>query len=284
MLATIQRCQGTVPRGVRELSPTGGLVAVPLAELFRRPTALPGFPLAYRIARAPSPRDIDHSARGTAPDSCPERLVSFGDAVQSVLRQYATFRGRAGRPEFWWWYLCTVLINIATTGVDEVTDATIGVSFVGTIVTLGLLLPTLAVSVRRLHDSGLTGWWLLAPIGLVILGFGSFIGGFAAIIVPAFLGNAPGSVGLSTALFAAGALLLLAGAVLSLVLMLRRSTPGPNRFGPYPGTPTPTSPPGSSGYPSPYAGTWPPATDAAGGRTARPPADGDKPRRRHGPW
>jgi uncharacterized membrane protein YhaH (DUF805 family) len=209
--------------------------------------------------------------------------VSFSGAVQSVLRQYATFRGRASRPEFWWWYLCTVLINIATTGVDEVTDATIGVSFVGTIVTLGLLLPTLAVSVRRLHDSGLTGWWLLAPIGLAVLGFCSFIGGLAAIIAPVFLSSAPGSAGLSTALFAAGAVLLLAGAMVSLVLMLRRSTPGPNRFGPYPGTPTPTYPPGDSGYPSPYAGTWPPATDAASVRTARPPTDGDEPRR-HGPW
>lgn len=206
--------------------------------------------------------------------------MTLAGAIQSVLRQYATFRGRATRPEFWWWYLCTILINIVTTGVDELTDATIGVSFIGVIVTLGLLLPTLAVSVRRLHDSGLSGWWLLAPLGLVILGFGMSMGGLVAIIGPAFSGSTPGSLRLSTGLFAAGGLMFLAGAVLNLVLMLRRSTPGPNRFGPPRATPSPpTYPPaGSYGYPSPDApGRWPPPPDTAGVSTPPPPADSDKP-------
>lgn len=212
--------------------------------------------------------------------------MTFTDSVRSVLRQYATFRGRATRPEFWWWYLCTVLVNVVTTGADRVTDATIGISFVGTLVTLGLLVPTLAVSVRRLHDSGLSGWWLLAPLGLVIFGLGLFLGGMAAIIAPAFLSNAPDSSGLGIVLFAAGSLLLLASVVLDLVLMLRRSTPGPNRFGGFPGAPSPsTNPPaGSWGYPTPHgSATWPPTPDSAGAPTPQPPADKNRPAG-HGPW
>lgn len=206
--------------------------------------------------------------------------MTLAGAIESVLRQYAAFRGRATRPEFWWWYLCTILINIAATGIDKLTDATIGVSFIGVIVTLGLLLPTWAVSVRRLHDSGLSGWWLLAPLGLVILACGLFFGGLVATIGPAFSGSASGSLGLSIGLFAAGGLMFLAGAVLHLVLMLRRSTPGPNRFGPYRDTPSPSpSPPaGSYGHPSPYAqGPWQPTPDAAGVSSPWLPADSDKP-------
>lgn len=179
--------------------------------------------------------------------------MTFAGAIESVLRQYAAFRGRATRPEFWWWYLCIILINIVTTGVDKLTDATLGVSFIGVIVALGLLLPTLAVSVRRLHDSGLSGWWLLVPLGLVVLGFGLFIGGLVTLIGFAFSGSASGGLGLSIWLFAAGGLMFLAGAVLNLVLMLRRSTPGPNRFGAHPATPSGHPPAGDWSHPSRYS-------------------------------
>jgi uncharacterized membrane protein YhaH (DUF805 family) len=179
--------------------------------------------------------------------------VSFGDAVLSVLRQYATFRGRASRPEFWWWYLCAVLVNIATSLVENAAHDAIGVSLLGTFVGLGLLLPTLAVSVRRLHDSGLSGWWVLAPVGLAVLGFALLFGGFAAIFAPAFTGNGPGSPGLGLALAAVGLLLVLASGVLNLVLMLRRSTPGPNRFGAHPATPSGHPPAGDWSHPSRYS-------------------------------
>ena len=207
--------------------------------------------------------------------------MTIAGAVQSVLRQYATFRGRAARSEFWWWYLCTVLVNLTTTAIDKITDATFGVSFVGPLVGLGLLVPTLAVSVRRLHDSGLSGWWLLAPIGLAIGGVVLLVGGLASIVAAAFVSNGPEASPLTIGLIAAGALVLLASVIVNLVLMLRRSTAGPNRYGPFPGAPAGYPPTGSYGYwPSPYG---PPPPGAPGDSTPPRPGPGGQPGG-HGPW
>jgi uncharacterized membrane protein YhaH (DUF805 family) len=97
------------------------------------------------------------------------------DAIRSVLSQYASFSGRAGRPEFWCWGLFVLLISAVTALVDGVIfgfgrDASQPVSLV---VTLGLILPSIAVGVRRLHDIGRSGWWcllaLIPIIGTLIL-------------------------------------------------------------------------------------------------------------------
>lgn len=205
--------------------------------------------------------------------------MTFPDAVRSVLSQYAGFRGRAPRSEYWWWYLFTVLVNVVTTGIDRVTDAAVGVSFVGAVVSLGLVIPTLAVSVRRLHDSGLSGWWLLAPLSAALVGTGLVIGGGISFVAGVFVGDAARqTVGLGIALLALGAVLLLTALVVGLVLMLRPSTPGPNRFGPGPGPAFPYPPTGGSGYGYGYGpgyapGPWPPAGPPAGGAAA-PPAPG----------
>ncbi|MFG3557629.1 DUF805 domain-containing protein [Micromonospora sp. NPDC047557] len=97
--------------------------------------------------------------------------MSFGAAIKSVLSQYVGFTGRARRSEYWWFALFTVLVSIAA----AILDSVLGLTFVegstsgviGLIASLLLLLPTLAVAVRRLHDTDRTGWWVL--IGLVPL-------------------------------------------------------------------------------------------------------------------
>ncbi len=79
--------------------------------------------------------------------------MSFVDAIQSGLSQYAVFRGRASRPQFWWFMLfCVLAVSLA--------EAIVGEGFSG-LVTLALVLPTLAVTARRLHDIGRSGWWQL---------------------------------------------------------------------------------------------------------------------------
>ncbi|GGO09838.1 DUF805 domain-containing protein [Micromonospora parathelypteridis] len=95
--------------------------------------------------------------------------MSFVAAVKSVLSNYVGFTGRARRSEYWWFVLFTVLLGI----VASILDNALGLNFVegssngviGLIVSLGLLLPGLAVAVRRLHDTDRAGWWVL--IGLV---------------------------------------------------------------------------------------------------------------------
>jgi uncharacterized membrane protein YhaH (DUF805 family) len=101
--------------------------------------------------------------------------MSFGEAIQTVLRKYAEFTGRAGRAEFWWWMLFYVLVASAL-GLFNVIPLGDGASLgwlLSSLWGIAVLLPTLAVSVRRLRDAGY-GWghifWLLVPIGgLVVL-------------------------------------------------------------------------------------------------------------------
>jgi len=79
------------------------------------------------------------------------------------LTQYAGFSGRARRSEYWWFALASFLASV----VASIIDTAIGVSILEWILTLALLVPSLAVAVRRLHDTGRSGWWLL--IGLIPL-------------------------------------------------------------------------------------------------------------------
>lgn len=81
-----------------------------------------------------------------------------------VLSQYADFAGRARRKEFWMFVLFNTLIGIALSIIDSAIGtpgASSGTGLLGGIYSLALLIPGLAVSVRRLHDIGRSGWWLL---------------------------------------------------------------------------------------------------------------------------
>ncbi|WP_295315407.1 DUF805 domain-containing protein [Roseobacter sp.] len=91
-------------------------------------------------------------------------------AVKTVLSKYATFSGRASRAEFWWWVLAVFLITLATQLIDAFLIAPalgfdVGAENAGQplsmLFSLAILLPALAVAVRRLHDIGKSGWWLL---------------------------------------------------------------------------------------------------------------------------
>ncbi|WP_133407643.1 DUF805 domain-containing protein [Parashewanella tropica] len=85
------------------------------------------------------------------------------------LKKYADFTGRARRQEFWMFVLVYVILSI----VVSVVDMLLGTWVLGTIFSLALLIPSLAVTARRLHDTGRTGWWQLLMfiplIGWIIL-------------------------------------------------------------------------------------------------------------------
>jgi uncharacterized membrane protein YhaH (DUF805 family) len=87
-----------------------------------------------------------------------------------VLRKYVDFTGRARRTEYWMFFLFNLIISFAL-GIVEALFG--GPGILGAIYGLAVLLPSLAVSVRRLHDTGRSGWWLLIGlvplVGLVVL-------------------------------------------------------------------------------------------------------------------
>ena len=86
--------------------------------------------------------------------------MSFADAIRSVFSKYATFSGRARRSEFWWFSLFAAIVYFIVTIIDAVAKNAV----LGILVILALLLPSLAVTARRLHDTGRTAWWILIGI------------------------------------------------------------------------------------------------------------------------
>jgi len=119
-------------------------------------------------------------------------------AVKTVLGKYATFDGRAPRPEYWWWILAMVILYAILGVIDGAVIAPIlgfepfqaeAAQPLSLVAALVLLLPNVALSIRRLHDTDRSGWWLLLGLVPVI------------------------------------------GSLVLLVFYLLPSTPGPNRFG-----------------------------------------------------
>lgn len=81
-----------------------------------------------------------------------------------VLKNYAVFGGRAQRAEYWFFVLFNMIASIVLLGVDGVMgtyNAQTGVGLLYLVYALGVFIPSIAVSVRRLHDIGKSGWWLL---------------------------------------------------------------------------------------------------------------------------
>ena len=98
--------------------------------------------------------------------------MNFVEAIKSGFQNYVNFSGRAIRSEYWYWTLFTMLVGLASALLDLALFPRMEISPINTIVELALLLPGLAVSIRRLHDLDRTGWWLLillTGIGAIVL-------------------------------------------------------------------------------------------------------------------
>ena len=123
--------------------------------------------------------------------------MSFGQSIKHVFSNYATFQGRASRSEFWWWQLFTTivglilalpawsyyadLINASSNQMGEMATVpspsglTTFFLILGTVWSLAILIPTIAVSARRLHDTDKSGWWLLLYFLSCCFGIGFII-------------------------------------------------------------------------------------------------------------
>lgn len=85
----------------------------------------------------------------------------------AVLQNFAKFSGRARRSEYWYFVLFNFIFSIVLTVIGGI----IHFNFLGNIYSIAMLIPSLAVGVRRMHDVGKSGWFLLIPIYNLVLAF-----------------------------------------------------------------------------------------------------------------
>ena len=111
--------------------------------------------------------------------------MTFGQSIKTCFSKYVTFSGRAQRSEFWWWVLFVWVTTMVLSIVDSVLFGTVTTADgqllgldqhadpVGRSFRLAMLLPTISVIVRRLHDTDRSGWWywiaLVPLVGIIIL-------------------------------------------------------------------------------------------------------------------
>lgn len=160
--------------------------------------------------------------------------MTFVDAVKVCFSKYAEFSGRARRSEFWFFYLFTTLVSFGFS-VLAAFDVASGVplfTVLGGLASLGLILPSLSVTIRRLHDTGRSGWhfvyWYVLPWVL-----------FLPIVLFSAMGAAFSGDGFAAALavmsgVGVALLLPLAGAIVMLVFLVSDSKPEENKYGPSP--------------------------------------------------
>ena len=165
--------------------------------------------------------------------------MGFVEAIKTCFSKAFTFTGRARRSEYWYWYLFSVIVSIPLSIILEIIpEDAWALAFIVALVSLGWnffnMIATLAVTIRRLHDTGRSGWWY----------GGSVIGAFVwAMFVVAGIVALSVSVVDSTSASMMEALTpflvvllvtyipLLAYSIVLLVWLCQDSTPGPNKYG-----------------------------------------------------
>ncbi|MBK5002444.1 DUF805 domain-containing protein [Pseudomonas sp. S31] len=101
---------------------------------------------------------VASGSMAAAADNTP---ITFGNVFMHVMRKYAEFQGRARRKEYWLFVLVSTLIVLGFTVIETILNIP---QVLSTLANLAMMVPSIAVGVRRLHDSDRSGWWLLLPI------------------------------------------------------------------------------------------------------------------------
>ena len=153
--------------------------------------------------------------------------MNFPTSINTCLRKYASFKGRASRSEYWWFYLFSYLV----TAMGSVIDTELynphpdDIGVFETLLGVGILLPVIAVHVRRLHDIGRSGWWVLALFLTVCVG--------AILLATELLPTwGTGLVGL----------ILIGSVVVNFAWLVTKGDPFENEYGPDPFDPNPAPP------------------------------------------
>ena len=182
-------------------------------------------------------------------------MMTFWDAVRTCFRKYFDFKGRARRSEYWWYFLFSIIACVVwalfgtllvglpvgmavehASGSEDAGFATMAVILV--LPVLALVLPSFSLQVRRLHDIGRSGWWVLASIVLeLVAGAIPFILFGTAAADFEFMEEYKKAFELSTAAGVADLTLNIASQALSVVLIVFSvfdSHKGANKYGPSP--------------------------------------------------
>ena len=94
--------------------------------------------------------------------------MNFPQAIASGFKKYVTFAGRSSRSEYWYWVLFSIIGGIVTGTLDyAIFSENDFATPLNSIFNLVCFLPSLAVGIRRLHDIGRTGWWVLIAITII---------------------------------------------------------------------------------------------------------------------
>lgn len=154
--------------------------------------------------------------------------ISFPGAITRFFKKYATFNGRASRSEYWWVVLFLALVQIVFAILDSATNGSSAVNLIADLWSLAIVVPQLALSVRRLHDANLSGWWIIVPYILAVTGIIlMFVGGMGAVL--SIASDATGATaGLGAAMI--GVLMALVGGIMIIVFTLLPSKPEGARF------------------------------------------------------
>ena len=137
------------------------------------------------------------------------------------IKKYSVFSGRAPRAEYWWYTLATTILSFLVDFIDKAAGDT---SLISGAFNFALILPGLAVTVRRLHDVDRSGWWLLGFI-VPIAALGT-LGAAASMDSPSF-------DGMTASIVILGLVLVILGIVL-LIFTIKPGTQGSNDYGPDP--------------------------------------------------
>ncbi|WP_161522194.1 DUF805 domain-containing protein [Bifidobacterium aemilianum] len=159
---------------------------------------------------------------------------SFIEAIKRFFMNYANFSGRASRSEYWWSFLFIALVELVLSLLNKLSNYHLG--FLNGIWVLAILIPSIAIFIRRLHDSNKSGLWVLLPIGMAFIG--------TIVVVISLIGGAMGSGDILAidgdlnyaALAGAGIgsligiLIFLAAYLADIVLMILNTDPAGARF------------------------------------------------------
>ena len=156
---------------------------------------------------------LDQMYMNTSDES--PKYVEFGAAIKLFFKNYVNFSGRSTRSEFWYAFLFTFLVSLGVRFIGRLLGSSIE-TYLNWIQMVAFLLPNISIEIRRLHDVGKSGWWIL----------GSF---FVMLITVAAMLNAT-SLRSALGLLSIGYLIALVLAIMLIIFWCRPSV-GPNQWG-----------------------------------------------------